>query len=386
MFKQTEQQPISFYLYGCLLSVLVIFLALQFPFYNWDIVAYVGSVLSVDIKDVATLHSTTYQILQTQLPAEAFNRLLQGNYPQAVYQDAHVFQEQLNFYFIKPLYIGLLYCLSKLGVSIVNGIALVSICATLFCAGLTLHWLCRHINPHAAFAFTLLIGLQSRLFDLARIATPDALSVAVLLAALYILFEKKQLKTASMMVAFAVLVRANNIIFATLLLSFMIGFAVYQKDRASARFSAWLLLITVLSYFAMSKLLHGYSWWTLFYHSFVNKLNHPSQFDVPFSISLYLEVAIQQGKALLIPGLGAPSTLPVFILLLGALCLANLRRGQHSMQAYLWAVCVIILLNYGAYFVLFPGVNQWDRFFTSFYVFSAIMLLVQCTQSTKAKG
>lgn len=367
-----------FYVYAALMAGIVIYVSTQYPIYNWDIVPYVGGVLNIDIKDSAALHAMTYQVLLDNIPNADFNRLVAGSYADAVYLSPEVFQAQLNFYLIKPFYIFSIYLVTLFGPSIVESIAMISLGATLFSGCLVLYWINRYTNPHIAFIFTLLIGLQSRLFDLGRIATPDALSVSVVLLSLFILFEKKQIIAAASLITFAVIIRSNNIIFAVLFLSYFSFFCFKQKRFFEAKFSAGLLGLAVCLYFAIGGFFQGYSWWTLFYHSFVEKLNIPSQLNVTFSLDLYLSILIQQAQALLVPGLASPSTMLIFILLLGISGLITLKKQnvQPFLQPCL-AVSIMILINFSAHFILFPGVEQWDRFFTSFYAFSAIMLIAK---------
>ncbi|WP_425642649.1 hypothetical protein ACPUEK_05965 [Marinomonas gallaica] len=377
MLEKRGRVSASLLCYGTIITLYVVYLS-QYPFYNWDIIPYVGSVLSIDINDKNTLQTTTYQILSNNIPASFFDQLVTGSYHEAVYQSSDVFIEQLNFYLIKPFYIGLIYLISFLGLPITGAIAWISLIATLFSGCLVLYWLTRHTNSHLSFILTFLIGFQSRLFDLGRIATPDALSVSVMLLALFLLFERKKLKTACSLITFAVLIRSNNVIFATLFLSYITVFSFKMGRFSDTKFSVGLLILTVLLYFTTTYLQHGYSWWTLFYHSFVSKLNYPSQFDTPFSLDIYISVIQKQLRALLMPGISSPSTILIFIALLGLSGIITLKKGCNSLaMTPCLAVSAMIIINYGAHFVLFPGIIQWDRFFTSFYVFSTIMLVAK---------
>jgi len=353
----------------------VIVISIKYPFYNWDIIGYVGSVLSIDIKDNIALHATSYKVLNNQMPEPSFDRLIIGNYAQNVYSNHNVFVEQLNFYQIKTLYIYLLYTLQLTGLTIIDSITLVSLSATLLATGITLLWINRYTNPHIAFILTLLICFQSRLFDLSRIATPDALSVSIILLGLYYLLEKKKIKSACIIISISTLVRPDNIIFASLFFLLVAGISYSKEKKQNFIFSVSILSLSILSYFYFKSINNGYSWWTLFYHSFIEKLYFPSQLDIGFSLPLYAEVLRKQAGMLFAPGISSPSTILVFIFMLIVAALSSQKNGARESAKYYKGVWVIIGTTYLTYFLLFPGIDQWDRFFAGYYIFTVISLL-----------
>lgn len=374
-------KPVSITLmtYGFLLGVFIVWLALFKPLYNWDIVAYVGVVLSFDTQDVYALHESTYEVLRDNIPSPFYERLLQGSYGQAVYQDAAVFSEQLNFYSIKPLYICLIYLLSKLGFSIVTSITLVSTVSSVITTWLFLRWMSHYSNPHLAVLLTFFLGLQARLFDLSRIATPDALSTLIMSLALFALLERKNIKLVCILLFLAIMARVNNVIFATLLLSYLTLAFRLRGANAHARLTGLALTLCMVAYFGIGYIALSYSWWTLFYHSFVEHLTQPSVFEVSFSLSTYFNVIQQKVLAVLSAGATVPTVLPVFVFITGLAAFFSVHKQKVNALGLLlqpkFMLCVLILLNYGAYTILFPGVEQWDRFFTSFYMLAGVLCL-----------
>jgi hypothetical protein len=344
-------------------------LAFSYPFYNWDLVAYIASALSYDIQDISLLHKTTYQILEQTIPRENYNLLIATNHYQShVFHHAIDFYSQLNFYQVKPLYIYIIYVLSKLGIPMVDGTIYISAISVVLSCMLILRWLKKYIPLPLAFSLTIVIAISSRLSDLSRVSSPDALSILITIATIYLILEKKQLKTAMILMLLSIFIRSNNIIFVSLVLCYFIYQNLREKKKQPSVYISLVLAITF--YFIISYSAQSYGWWTLFYHSFISYLDNPLYFDMRFSFSVYFDVLRDAAKTLFIGGLYLPSLLLSFVMISFFVLYNNKQLTRYRYYIY------IMYLNFIIYFLLWPGIDQWDRIFTPFYILIVIFAVI----------
>lgn len=357
-------------------ALLVVFLALfaatvlNHLIFTWDIVGYVGAAISWSHDDLGVVHTQTYEALKTGLSEPIFQSLTAGPYGAAMATSPVEFYGQLSMYSVKPLYIGLLQLFHALGLSYVDtGVLLSVLPATLLCA-LTYCWLKRYVPAQYALAITILLSLCSRLFDIARVVLPDSLSALVLVAAIYLLLERKQaLRWGLVLLVASIFIRTNNILFVCPVLIYL-GFVDYQTHgmRSSRmRLFAIAFAASVIVYLGISTYF-GHSWWRLFYHTFVESIVDIDAFSVEFSLASYLAVLKARLVPLIVGNFVFMSLLLPFLLLSMFALLAN--RGKPSQ---LRAIVLIAYLNFIFYCFMFPLVESWDRFFIPFYIFIAVL-------------
>src|SRR6476659_2094941 len=109
-----------FLLIYCAILLGVSIASLKEPAYNWDVLPYMGVILSYEKTDVKTIHDSVYEIAKEQIPSAFYNRLVDpsNNYRNRVAQSPQVFHLQLPFYVVKPLYTGVSYLFYKAGTSL----------------------------------------------------------------------------------------------------------------------------------------------------------------------------------------------------------------------------------------------------------------------------
>ncbi|MBJ7550259.1 hypothetical protein [Marinomonas ostreistagni] len=377
LYSKTEK---LLFIYGFLIIAFLVSTSTKNPIYNWDIIPYIGSTLTLDSRNIEEIHSLTYKTLSSNIPEKEFEKLINDrnesiNYRKSVYEKPEIFKEQLNFYFIKPFYIGSIYLLKTTGLQIIDAIYTLSILACISTSLLLLYWTNLYLNANISFIVTLLIGVQSKLFVIGRMPTPDALSVFTVLLALFFLVERKNLKATTLLLMASIFIRPNNIIITLLVLTYLTYLSHHQKNKSDFYFFILTIASSILIYFSIGKLLNRYDWWTLFHHSFIQNLNYPSKFDSSFSIDEYIAVITLQVKGLFMMAYGFPSTMIIFIFInIITFNMDKFSKDKPHTNPIL-ILSIIIVLNYLAHLFLFPGVIQWDRFFTSFYIFSAIALI-----------
>src|SRR5260221_9320013 len=91
------------------------------PAYNWDILAYMGVILSYENADVKAIHHTVYAVAKEKIPAVYYSRLIDASneYRNDMAQHPDRFYSQFPFYVVKPMYTGLAWIFYKMGVGLV---------------------------------------------------------------------------------------------------------------------------------------------------------------------------------------------------------------------------------------------------------------------------
>ena len=338
--------------------------------YTWDVVGYVGAALSWQTSDPLAVHSQTYELLRLELPEQAFASLVGGPYATAMASNADQFYSQLDMYRIKPLYVGLLNLLDAFGLSLVDAGKVLSVVPAALLCILVYVWLKRHVSANFALSITVLLSLCSRLFDVARVILPDSLSALILVFAVYLLLERPAAtKWALILLVLSILVRTNNILFVTPLLIYV----SYAESRLSGwqsrdvRGTAIALAVAVICYFVVSAMFN-HQWWRLFHHTFIESIADMNAFAMGFSFDQYLQVLGTRLRQIVIGNFVMMTMLLPFLLFAVLALLAS--RGRFAALRMTVAIC---FLNFVCYFLMFPLVESWDRFFIPFYIFIVVL-------------
>lgn len=338
--------------------------------YTWDVVGYIGAALSWQTSDPLAVHTQTYELLRLELPEQAFAGLLSGPYATAMASNADQFYSQLDMYRIKPLYVGLLNLLDAFGLSLVDAGKVLSVVPAALLCILVYVWLKRHVSANFALSITVLLSLCSRLFDVARVILPDSLSALILVFAVYLLLGRPAAtKWALILLVLSILVRTNNILFVTPLLIYV----SYAESRRSgwqsmeARGPAIALVVAVICYFVVSAMFN-HQWWRLFHHTFIESIADMNAFAMSFSFDQYLQVLGTRLRQIVIGNFVMVTMLLPFLLFAVLALLAS--RGRFAALRMTVAIC---FLNFVCYFLMFPLVESWDRFFIPFYIFIVVL-------------
>ncbi|MEZ5490918.1 MAG: hypothetical protein R3F50_11450 [Gammaproteobacteria bacterium] len=354
--------------------------ALESPLYTWDLVPYVATTLADAQTDPETLHRATYAQLRATLPAPAYEFLTSGPYAARMAEDALQFSSQLPLYQVKPGYIWLLRLLDVFGLEPVSAVMLLSLLPGLLIVLLLFVWVQPLTGAWPALGIAALFIPSARLVDISRVGVPDNLSAFVLLLAVYGMTARQWRSASFGLLLFAIAVRLNNIVFVASLLAVM-GLSACRKnnwrpDRSLAPIG-FALAASVSVYMAIA-IRNGHQWWRLFHHTFVAPIYDLNSFDESFSAQVYLDVLASAMGQILASGATLNTVLPVF-LLLGSVA-ALLPGARRSPLLGVMAVIPPTLL---VYFLMFPLVPGWDRFFTPFY---ALAVVFACDAAAKEGG
>ena len=237
------------------------------PYYNWDMLAYMACVVSVEEKNEDVIHALVYQAAESELPPENFRSLTELNqYRRMNFSNAGYFYSQLKLYWVKPLYVILIFLLYKTGIPLTVSALLPSLIGILGLGALLFSWIKRYVKPLMAFVVSSLLMLSPPIWDAARYATPDAFAALFVFAGFYFLLEKKNVWYGMSFLLVAILVRVDLALLFFMMLAFLWLRKNFIPSFSKVRFSVFTIagitavtLISVLTGNLFDNLSANYS-------------------------------------------------------------------------------------------------------------------------------
>jgi len=362
----------AFSLFYLLFLIGVAIFALTRPMHSWDTLPYVALTLALEGKDTKTAHDEAYQRVKEALPPRAYQALLSGTeYRRAMADNSDYFSNQLPFYSIKPLYIGLIWLFHAVGVDVVQATVMVSAVSAIVLGLIIGLWITQHISGLLGYLFAIGVTVGAGLIELARLARPDALSAAIVILAIYLLLERKSFKTSLALLILSVLARPDNLIFA-LFVGGYLGFLSPPDLRISRIISLIYAAIVFGVYFLISSMSHAYGWEVTIYHGFISRLNAPSLAHAHISLSLYLHILYWA----ILESIGSVDFyyLLAFITLACILSFVALVRRSTGPQEHMLLMLAGVAVMH---FLVFPSVEL--RFFSAYYLAIAAIGVIKGT-------
>jgi hypothetical protein len=360
-------------------SAIILFVSiysLKKPAYNWDMLPYMGVILSYEKMDIKTIHDSVYNITKNQIPSAFYNLMTDtlNKYRNRVAQSPEAFHSQFPFYVVKPLYTRLSYFFYKAGASLVIATIWPSVISYFFIGLLLFYWLQKYWSVPFAFAGSLFVMLSSPLLSVANLSSPDMLSSLLLFAAIYAIIERRSLASAFLFSISAVFARLDNIIPA---LFFLMTLAFTNKWSPKISFGKFSLLLAalLLSYLAISINARSFGWSLFYYPSFAKQLNPSYDINNTFVFKDYISLA----KSQLMTGLFFSFLSLFFFLVLLLLSNSSLFHfsGLTIEQTFAIVFVLIIIIR----FILQPLIT--DRLYIPYYL-SVIIFLVKKYASTRS--
>jgi len=358
--------------------VLLAWYALSFPSLNFDLMLYIASYLSASSDNALELHTLTYSMLRDYAGPDQFKSFVSsGSYAIDLYENSDKFASQVNMYKIKPLYVLVASMLAHAGIHPILAFQLISLISCVLICVILFSWVGRYASHIKSAVIVIFFATGSRMFDLPRVVIPDTFSALILFAGVWLLVDRRKLFYGLLFCLLSVWVRTTNIVFLVPLYATII----WRIHRNGSLFygggtylTAIALAASVISYFWINSV-YDYSWWRLFYHTFVSYQSDINSFAEPFSFDLYLNVLAERMPPLfaLTPEFAWISTsFPAFLLIL-AISWASMPK--QSLSKVFWPnkevgpsdlamLCVPVFVSF---VVLFPLTIEFDRFFTAFY-------------------
>ncbi len=382
--------------------LLMTLFVLNYPGYNWDILAYIGLSVPADQLEAKIMHQTAYGLMRERLSEEQFSLLVSTPWALDLFENPENFASFLTMFEIKPLYILIVRILSSFGISPIDALLWLSLLPALLICLLIYDWLRSLVGAGLSVTIVILFSISSRLFDIARVAFPDALSGLMLLMGIWCLLRRKWIVIGLIIWILSIWVRTTNILYVVPMTLLFYWSDYFQQSISSGtgisnsvklRKYAVCLISSIVSYFWITWR-YDYSWWVLFYHSFIGMQPGIENFDEPFSFDLYWEAVTNRTRQLvtLMPGIPSFPTmrLPMFLLILVA---AMGKDGwvrtfrnlvQPTRDVGLSEAAMLSLPVFLIFLLLFPQMLIIDRFFLPYY--AIIILFASSKLQEKCKS
>lgn len=375
---------------------------LNHPGYNWDFLAYIGLSVSADQRDAESMHGAAYGLIRERLSDEQFSLLISAPAATDLYENPEHFASHLKMFEIKPFYILIVRTLSRIGVNPIDALLWLSLLPALLICVLAYHWLRDLAGAGLSVTIVVLFSIGSRLFDIGRVAFPDALSGLMLLVGIWCLLQRKRVVFGLVIWVLSIWVRTTNILYVAPV-TLLFWWNDYFRQDAPTKTgilrsmikSKYMIFFTssIVSYLWITYR-YDYSWWLLFYHSFIELQSDISEFDEPFSFALYWTELTNRAKQLitLMPGISSfPITrLPIFLLILvaamGKSDWKNTFRNlvQPHRDVGLAEVAMLSLPVFTIFIFLFPQSLILDRFFVPYYAILVLFAASRLQHKDKA--
>lgn len=288
------------------------------PVNNWDMVAYVGIARSIGSTDTAALHDEVYELLEASVDADSYRALTATGSERTsaapflaeTASSSRAFAEQLPFYLVKPAYPLLIAAADQLGMNPFAASVLIASLGYVAFALLLLVWLQRQLAPLVATGLAILIVVSPPFAILARLSTPDSLSLFVIVASAYALAVRRAPGIALGLSLLGILIRPNAAVWAVLLAAYLLVLA-RGRDRPARWLPIATMVAAIIIYVGLTRWAGYYPYPTLFHHALIEYLPYPAEFESTFGILDYARqyvhelLAFQYGAALLFLPLAA---------------------------------------------------------------------------------
>ena len=333
--------------------------ALYFPEANWDMIAYVASILENGGTLGHEVHSEAYRLVRQNISEGEFVVLTADRpYRIAQYQDPDAFITMLGFYRVKLLYIEFAQFLTN-WVNPVEALRWISVISAAGVGILTLLWLgerkCLTLAPLAAIAL-----IVTGFGDAAWLATPDLFSAVFLIAGVLLYVGERGL-TAGVAFFLAILARPDHLA--------LVG--VFAVMSVVIRPISFAVIAAFIAGLATSLTISGMSahpgWWVHLWFTNIEYVPTLEGFDPPFSPLVYLQALVKAGVRSLVEQkwLGVMLAMLFFLALMLRNNFSFTRREAVAMSA--------IFIAIPAKFVVFP--LHESRFYFAYLMALALILI-----------
>lgn len=330
------------------------------PGYNWDMTAYVATVLENRIEDPVARHAETWRIIeQGASPTDLKQLRYASEYAQHQWENPNDFATMLSFYRIKAGYIELARLIEPV-VGLDKALILLSIIPAALFGLFCLWWLQRTDVLEGAIILTPVLALVDYL-HMFSVVSPDMLGTLLTLLAVYALTRQRDGVACAFFLA-AILLRPDSII---LLFAFVIAAVLFGWKKTP-------FIITFVVGVAIAVTLQkwgGYiGWWRHLHFSLNDQVGTLVNFDPAFSISA-MAAAYAKGAALALANNRWPAALLLMVVIWRLLYRAG-RFKQPRINAILFALAISV----AGKFASFPLAE--DRIYFAPIACMALLLII----------
>jgi hypothetical protein len=344
--------------------------------YSWDSLAYAGCVLQFENSDTDKIHRSVYDLLKTSADDKTYLQHTSGNsYRETLSECAECYNNTLPFYRIKILYIALIYIIHKLGVSLFFSITLIS-GAFYFLACITIYiWLGKSVtNEIHRLIASLLLSVSPFLINASSNTTPDMLSGFLILLSLYYMIVNRNLYLFMFFMLLSITARPDNIFLYVIITGILISQNDFSKQKKLlyAGAAVGVFIVILINIWSGS---YGYS--TLFYHSFVERLTNPAEFNIAITPQIYFKGLVNWAFMFKYSLVGLQFLILLIALYIRLKTSENIKNDVESL--ILAGLGLSIILHY----IIFPLID--DRFFIAQYVVIDILFVKSVYSLVKSR-
>lgn len=268
----------------CIAMLYAVVMGAKQPWYNWDMLGYVGSVVAWTEKTPEAIYEKTFTPVRAEVPDWVYKQYMEN----PLSAEARAFAQQLPLYNVKPLYTGLMWLVHQFGPTLPTASWMISVASLALLSIVLFLWTPRYMN-HSVWLICI-IGL-TYLFPwsmsmLAHLSTPDALCTLLTTAMVYSWVERKSL---ALFVLFAYLSQFTRP--EALMLSS--GLAIYfafmtpEPQRMNKLFVCMFVAVLMATYFVVSKFGGNYGLERWFIYAFIDKTPYPAEATSHLTLEMY---------------------------------------------------------------------------------------------------
>ena len=341
-------------------------LAYENPFYNWDLLAYVGCATSLHESNPVKIHAAAYDQALRELPEDEFNELAKrGEFRQDVTSDAFHFTEQLPFYSTRPAYIWALLLTHGLGFTYIQATRLVSPVACSLLALTLFVWTRGYVGDVRAAILSGLLLVSEPILAAGRTGSSDALSGFMLLLGFYLIVERSRLLLGLILLLGSLFARTDNVVFVAVVLAY----CAYSPQHANSgraggpglapervrlpKYAAVVLLAVAVAAVVAINHFSGNYGYAMLLRNTIDAVPNPGELSVSLSRDDYLSLWSE------IPGNLIEGTFAVFALL-GLVVLFSGRARERMRHAV-----IMVFIAVAVRLFLYPHIE--DRYFIAAY-------------------
>lgn len=277
------RRAISFVAPLCYLAILVLLTlhVARSPAWNLDGVFYSVRIAQADLP-IARAHALIYEEIDQIAPASEARALKAGSsYRKRMRTDVDLFELQLPFYDVKPLYVWAGRLLHILKVSALEApYAVSSLCYLLIGLCVPIWAVLLEVSLGVSLLGSLALMASIPVRDVCELATPDALCALCLVLAL--MFARRLPWAMLACLALSILARPDSVVFAVSVVGVRLAFVSASRGPLLAA-----LITLPIFALATSRLAHGYGWSTVMRHTFIKALSDAEQLEAPFGARDY---------------------------------------------------------------------------------------------------
>ncbi len=378
---RSEDTPLAYKVYiSTVILASLLFFAFCFtsPDQNWDMLGYSASAISLENNNPEFIHQFVYGELQNYGTESKRAKLLSGsNYAATMHSDAEAFYQQIPYYKIRIIFVGLIYLIVSFGVNVFTaGHAIAAAAASL---GLLVYFygFKDYIKPNFWIMIPLFFALCG-IFDAGQYVTADTLAY-LWIGLISVTFIRKHWAVYPL-IALSVLVRTDLAVLVAITLSFMFFF--WPNSRVKALITA---AVSGILYLSVNEFAGNYGWSTVFYYVFVSDMTatHPAQFSqagISFQEYIYHVVSnliwiFYESEFWLFTVLILIQFL-IFYYLTGSSS-SHMEKIKQYLTDPIISLTLISVIYIALHYLLFPA--MWTRFFLGQYMIGALGLLYTIT-------